>query len=105
MLVLIVLMSYAIGLLFYLFVEIQERAFMERTPLRSLENFESFVNNYDLRDNTNNRNALTMIYYSLTTLSTVGFGDYSPVTSGERCFITGVFLMMLIVFSTIINML
>lgn len=52
---------------------------------------------------SNSRNTLTMLYYSLTTLSTVGFGDYSPVTTAERCFITVIFMMMLIVFSTIID--
>ena len=44
-----------------------------------------------------------MLYYSLTTLSTVGFGDFSPTTTGERCFIILVFMITLLVFSSIIS--
>ena len=38
---------------------------------------------------------LTMMYWSFTTLSTVGFGDYYPISDTERglmclCFLAGV---------------
>lgn len=56
-----------------------------------------------MHDNTDGRNTLIMLYYSLTTLSSVGFGDYSPVTTAERAFIVLIFMIMLIVFSTIID--
>ena len=53
--------------------------------------------------NSHARNTIIMIYYSLTTLSSVGFGDYSPVTPAEQCFIIGVFMIQLINFSLIID--
>ena len=34
-----------------------------------------------------------MIYYSFTTLSTTGFGDYYPLADEERMFTVCVFLM------------
>lgn len=78
MLCIVVLLSTTFGLFFYLFVEIEEWVLIQTTPLRSLDKFESFHNNYELHDNSDSRNTLIMIYYALTTLSSVGLGDYSP---------------------------
>jgi len=63
----------------------------------------SFYGNYDLGKNTNSRNAILVMYYALTTFSSVGFGDYSPQSSDERLFIVGVFLVQMIVFSAIVG--
>lgn len=103
MLFIIVLLSCSVGMFFYLFVQIEEWFYIQEAPLRSHDKFESFHHSYDMHANSDDFNTLIVIYYSLTTLSSVGFGDYSPVTTAERCFIVGVFMMMLIVFSTIID--
>lgn len=44
-----------------------------------------------------------MIYYALTTLSSVGLGDYFPKNSEERVFITLVFFLELGVFSIVVG--
>ena len=40
-----------------------------------------------------------MIYYTFTTLSTVGFGDYKPLADEERLFTVCIFLAGVSVFS------
>lgn len=40
-----------------------------------------------------------MTYYALTTLTTVGFGDYYPVTNNERLLIVPIFFAGLAGFS------
>ena len=72
-------------------------------PTKDHKDIESFITNYDMLTQSNSRNTLTMLYFSLTTLSSVGFGDYSPQTTPERAFIVCVFFMQLIVFSSIVN--
>ena len=42
--------------------------------------------------NTGGKMLIKVWYYALTTLSTIGFGDMSPVTPQER--LIGAFLMM-----------
>ena len=44
-----------------------------------------------------------MIYFTLTTLSSVGFGDYYPVNTPERIFIIIVFLIELFIFTSVIG--
>ena len=103
MLIIVVLMSYAIGMIFYLFIEIEMTIMHEAHPTADRESIVNFNHVYELHKNTDDRNTLIVLYYSLTTLSSVGFGDYSPETTPERCFVTAIFLLMLIVFSTIID--
>jgi hypothetical protein len=44
-----------------------------------------------------------MIYYAFTSLSTVGFGDFSPRSDAERLFIAVVLLMGVSIFSYIMG--
>jgi len=45
-----------------------------------------------------------MAYFSFTTLSTVGFGDYHPTSSGERLVMVVVMLLGVMVFSYIMGL-
>lgn len=99
----VILLCYAIGLLFYLFVEIEEYIVHEQDPSLKRNEIESFISNYELTGVENSRATLICLYFSLTTLSSVGFGDYSPQTTPEQGFIIIVFFLQLIVFSSIIN--
>ena len=82
MLMIIVLMAYGIGLVFYLFVEIEETFMPAMTPeiMKDDSIEKSFIQSNDMEDNTDQMNTIIMMYYALTTLSSVGFGDYSPTT-------------------------
>ena len=39
---------------------------------------------YEINDNPTSRNLLISLYFAFTSLSTVGFGDYYPVSSFEH---------------------
>ena len=45
---------------------------------------DNFITYYGLLEMTNINAQIVSAYYSLTTLSTVGFGDYHPISDGER---------------------
>lgn len=48
--------------------------------------FVSFMHNdkWSLEDDTDFRNLIVSMYFALTSLSTIGFGDFHPITSLER---------------------
>ena len=49
--------------------------------------FQTFVDYYDnwsLKEMTEYKRVITACYFACTTLSTVGFGDYYPVSNEER---------------------
>ena len=56
------------------------------------EGYQNFNNYFGLYDKTTSQIFYSLIYYSFTTLSTVGFGDYHPRGNSER--IIGAFLML-----------
>ena len=62
-----------------------------------------FIWQYGLYDVTIWRKTLTMCYYSFTSLSTVGFGDYHPKSDQERALITVVLLLGVAVFSMVLG--
>ena len=43
------------------------------------------------------------IYFAFTTLSTVGFGDYHPITNFERLLCASIMLNGVLIFSYIMN--
>lgn len=51
---------------------------------KARENHESFMENYELIGRSETYNSIVGLYYAFTTLSTVGFGDYTPRGDVER---------------------
>ena len=49
------------------------------------------------------RQTLVTTYFAFTSLTTVGFGDYSPRSNPERCFIVIVLLFGVSIFSLIMG--
>ena len=47
-------------------------------------NHDHFINYYSLSENNGIRNSLIGFYFAFTTLSTVGFGDFTPRSDVER---------------------
>ena len=45
-----------------------------------------------------------MGYYSFTTLSTVGFGDYYPISNGERLIMVAIMVLGIMCFSYIMGL-
>jgi hypothetical protein len=48
------------------------------------EEGENYIDYFELDKKSNPAIAITGVYYSMTTLSTVGFGDYHPRSDSER---------------------
>ena len=48
--------------------------------------------NWNLEIMSDNKFMITLIYFTFTSLSTVGFGDYYPITNNER--ILGAFVLL-----------
>ena len=54
---------------------------------------DTFIVNYGLQHNSVYHNAVTLTYFAFTSLSTVGFGDYAPISNTER--LIGAFILLL----------
>lgn len=55
-------------------------------------NRDTFIAYYNFNDKNNVSRYITMIYYTFTTLATVGFGDYHPCADEEKVLACCVFL-------------
>lgn len=58
---------------------------------------------YGMYDRTDFQQTLALVYFSFTTLSTVGFGDYNPRSDVERAFMSMGLLFGVIIFSVIMG--
>jgi len=56
------------------------------------EGDNTFVKKFELYDATNARKLIVSCYFALSTLSTVGYGDYYPISNMER--IVAIFIML-----------
>jgi hypothetical protein len=53
----------------------------------------TFITYYDLPSKTNYHKLVISCYFALTTLSTVGYGDFHPISNLER--VVAVFIMLI----------
>jgi len=63
----------------------------------------NFIDKFGLRQMTKNEDILIFVYYSFTTLSTVGFGDFHPKSNVERIFVAFFMLFGVMIFSYIMG--
>jgi hypothetical protein len=66
-------------------------------------NTETFMTYFNLVDETDSRKAIIVVYYAFTSLSTVGFGDYSPRSDFERILCAIILLFGVAIFSFIMG--
>lgn len=89
----ILVFSYFLGILWYIVI-INEQA----------QNDNSFVKEYFSDEKVTNLKATTIVtYFMMTTLSTIGLGDFHPQNSLERMIIVLVMLLGTLFFSYIMN--
>lgn len=72
------------------------------------KNAKYFVKNgpaWDLESMNDYERVVTILYFAVTSLSTVGFGDYYPITDAERILISFILLFGVMIFSYIMNQL
>ena len=78
---------YFFSLTFKILIDLQQNFLqIDWSNLTEDEAEEWFYSIY-LRDNTDSFQSLQLLYFALTSLATVGFGDYTPRSPCERLFI------------------
>lgn len=90
--ILLVLGSFFIGMFFYCYCDVSNE---------DAEN--SFITIYHLDEMSIKEISIVLTYYTVTTLSTIGFGDYYPHSSKERIFISVTILFGVAIFSSIMR--
>jgi len=101
--VVVLTMSYFIGMFWYIFCDL---SLQDPTPTneagKATQN-SGFILEYDLRKKSPIDTTIIVMYFAFTTLSTVGFGDYTPRSNAERLVFTWVLLGGVAIFSYIMG--
>lgn len=87
---LILLLSYLCGIIWYIIIKVE----FDYRP-----DYIIFYEKFKYQSRSNMEVVWVNAYYLMTTLSTIGFGDYAPVNSLERCCITLVMFGGIMLFS------
>ena len=85
---------YLVANLWVLFVNLDNeiRLHMQSNHDQKVPYFISNGNDWDLDGLSNSEFIITILYFTFTSLSTVGFGDYYPITDEER--VVGAFMLL-----------
>jgi hypothetical protein len=97
-------MCFFLGIFWYIVAEIVANNAIEAeakmTPDEFLmANTDEFIPFYELEGNTPTENTIIGFYFAITTLSTVGFGDYAPRSDYERGIGTFILISGVMMFS------
>ena len=76
---------------------------MDETVSADLEPTKTFYGVYGLDENGDGSNLIISMYYALTTLSTVGYGDYVAISESEMIMSVCIQLMGIAIFSWIMS--
>lgn len=96
---LILVYSYLLALFWYILTELE---YINRDP-SSDDNEKIFFVEYNMNKNSDMRNCISMVYFLITTLSTIGFGDFHPKSNLERAFMTVILLSGVMLFSLLMG--
>lgn len=101
--------SYFLGFFWFIFCELNWRINEDKiSDLGQLDNassynLETFYSTNAMGDNSDIRNAIIVVYYAFTSLSTVGFGDFNPRSDSERLVCSFILLFGVAIFSYIMG--
>lgn len=99
----IMIFAYFIGSYWYIF-SIMAQSLMDRLrPLDHVDSFANYEHGLNLSQQTPEQKVLISMYFAFTSLSTVGFGDYYPVSDLERLVGSFVLLAGVAMFSYILS--
>jgi hypothetical protein len=96
---LILIFSYFVAIFQYISFKIEVRLIgkIESGP------HGTFLENEGIESKSDMDKCIAMLYFAVTTLSTVGFGDYYPHTNTERAIMTVILLSGVMVFSLLMG--
>ena len=97
LLTIIVNTSYFVGIVFYIISDINVR-------IKSIDSEQDyFIHFYDVHSMDDKSIVILLVYYTFTSLSTVGFGDLTPRSDCERLFCAFILLFGVAIFSYILG--
>ena len=104
----IVSFCYFLGFTWYIFCELileQQECHdaVEIFECKDAKNIDNFILAYDMRAMPMSQKTVVLMYFAFTSLSTVGFGDYHPVSEYERIFCALILLLGVSIFSYIMG--
>ena len=101
----LLILSYFLGITFYIFTDIMEGVdgeFLDQQD-ESNKHMVGFINAYFFDDDTVAERMIVLSYFSFTSLTTVGFGDFVPRSDSERVFTAFVIFGGVSMFSYIVG--
>ena len=104
-LVLIIMnISFFLGIFWWILCDLIRRFKLQIDPNymkldKAVYNLENFIDHNELDKNESFFNTIVLMYYSFTSLSTVGFGDYHPRSDEERAICALTLLLGVAIFS------
>ena len=90
------MVSYFLGLFFYIFADLTN-------DIEKVGHRENFIDYFGVGDLNCGQRTILIVYYSFTSLSTVGFGDLHPRSDQERVFVALLLLFGVAIFSYIMG--
>jgi len=99
LIMIIFMITYFIGMLYYIFSDLINDI---DSPL-SNRNGENFIEYFGLEIKSHYEIVVTMVYFTFTSLSTVGFGDLNPRSNSERILTAVILLFGVAIFSYILG--
>ena len=95
--------SYFLGIIWHIYaVDIQETTFVDGFPVE--QNFRTVKLKHDEKmEDTNLERLIKVWYFAITTLSTIGYGDFAPVSTNERLIVSFILLFGVAIFSFIMG--
>ena len=102
LIIIVFLFSYYIGMLFYIFADLTNDIDIVAQQFDDSKH-ANFIMFNGLDQKTPLENAIIITYFSFTSLSTVGFGDYNPRSNPERLFTCAMLMFGVAVFSYIMG--
>lgn len=91
-------MSYFIGTLWYIYTWLTDDGVSEGDNFFSVYGFRQWH-----IDNEDSKALIAVWYWATTTLASVGYGDYHPISNGERLITGLIFLIGVAAFSFIMG--
>ena len=99
LIIIILNISYFLGFLWFIYCDLT----MEFLYSGDENESGTFMSHFKIHLNSNIRNAIIVTYFSFTSLSTVGFGDFHPRSNAERIFCAFILLFGVAIFSYIMG--
>ena len=95
LIIIILNFSYLLAMFWFIMCRFVEDFFLGvdyNLPDDAVNNDDTFIVNYGLQFKNTMENTIILTYFSFTSLSTVGFGDYAPISNLER--LIGAFMLL-----------